>query len=141
MRPALIPTLILALLPASFAVAQSAPAQLGPPMTADQFDERTRGKTIEYSAQGQPYGTEEYRPGHKVVWAFEGDECREGDWFPRGEQICFDYHDETELQCWTFHDTPGGLVALFEGQDQGQPLMSLRERATPLNCPAPDLGV
>ncbi|RWR35156.1 hypothetical protein D2T29_01410 [Sinirhodobacter populi] len=145
MRPTLILrplALCLALLPLTSAPgAAQPPAQIGPPMTAEEFDARTRGKTIEYTAQGQPYGVEEYRPGRKVVWAFEGDDCREGDWFQRDDQICFDYHDDTGLQCWTFHDSPDGLVAFFEGRNDGDPLISLRESTVPLNCPGPDLGV
>lgn len=114
---------------------------LGPPLTAEQFDARTRGRTIEYSSAGTAYGIEEYRPGRKVVWAFEGAECREGDWFPRDDEICFDYHDDSGLQCWTFHDTPGGLVALFQGDPTSEPLMSQKEGTVPLNCPGPDVGV
>lgn len=116
-------------------------AEIGPPMTAEQFDARTLGKTITYSAGGQVYGIEEYRPGHKVVWAFAEGECHEGDWFQQGAQICFDYHDDTPLQCWTFHDSPDGLVARFEGRGDGEPLISLKESPAPLNCPGPDLGV
>ncbi|MFT3688230.1 hypothetical protein [Paenirhodobacter sp.] len=114
---------------------------LGPPMTAAEFDARTRGKTITYTSDGRPYGTEEYRPGQKVVWAFEGGACREGDWFQQGEQICFDYHDDTPLQCWTFHASPSGLMARFEGDAEGEPLISLQESSQPLNCPGPDVGV
>ena len=133
----LTPTLLCLLL-ATPAIAQDAP---GAPMTAEEFDARTLGKTITYSAGGTPYGIEEYRPGHKVVWAFAEGDCREGDWFQQGDQICFDYHDDTPLQCWTFHDSPEGLVARFEGRDDGEPLISLKESTTSLNCPGPDLGV
>lgn len=114
---------------------------LGPPMDAAQFDARTLGKTITYSAGGAPYGIEEYRPGRKVVWAFAEGDCREGDWFQLNDQICFDYHDQTPLQCWTFHDSPDGLVARFEGRDDGEPLVSLKESDAPLNCPGPSVGV
>lgn len=129
-----------ALLAAAPLAALADPGETAPAMTADQFDARTRGKTITYTANGVPYGIEEYRPGHKVVWAFDGGECREGDWFQLGEQICFDYHDDTPLQCWTFHDSPAGLIARFEGDRIGAPLVSLQESATPLNCPGPEVG-
>lgn len=120
----------------------SAAAQdLGAPMDAAQFDARTLGKTITYSAGGVPYGIEQYRPGRKVVWAFAEGDCREGDWFQQGAQICFDYHDETPLQCWTFHDSPAGLVARFEGRSDDEPLVSLKESTVPLNCPGPEVGV
>lgn len=133
------PALILALL--ALAPIAAWADDLGPPMTAEQFDARTVGKTITYSSGGQAYGVEEYRPGHKVVWAFAEGDCREGEWFQQGEQICFDYHDDSGLQCWTFHDSPAGLVAKFQGSDQSEPLISLKESTEPLNCPGPEVGV
>lgn len=111
------------------------------PLTADQFDALTQGKTIIYSQDGIPYGTEEYRPGRTVVWAFTDSECREGNWFPQDDQICFDYHDGTPLQCWTFFNTADGLMARFQGDDISTPLAALSQSDTPLNCPAPDVGV
>lgn len=119
--------------------AQDVP-DLGAPLTADQFDALTVGKTITYFQSGEPYGTEEYRPGHKVVWAFTESECREGDWFARNDQICFDYHDGSDLQCWRFFDTGKGLLAQFDGDDEAAPLTALGESSTPLNCPGPDVG-
>ncbi|MFD2174178.1 hypothetical protein [Rhodobacter lacus] len=138
MRPrSLVLVFALAVAPA-FAGAQD----LGPPLTAEQFGALTLGKTITYSAEGEVYGIEEYRPGHKVVWAFAEGECKEGDWFAQGDQICFDYHEPTVgLQCWTFHQGPEGLVAWFEGRQDGEPLVSLRESTEPLNCPGPEIGV
>lgn len=129
---------LLCLLLATPAIAQDDP---GAPMTAEEFDARTLGKTITYSAGGTPYGIEEYRPGHKVVWAFAEGDCREGDWFQQGDQICFDYHDETALQCWIFRDSPAGLTAQFQGDAQSEPLVSLTESDKPLNCPGPEVGV
>ncbi|SOC08820.1 hypothetical protein [Rhodobacter maris] len=131
----------LALVLAAVPVLASA-EDLGPPLTAEEFDALTLGKTITYTAEGEVYGIEEYRPGHKVVWAFAEGDCQEGDWFAQGEQICFDYHHaEVGLQCWTFHHGPEGLVAWFEGRQDGEPLVSLRESTVPLNCPGPEIGV
>ena len=133
----------LATLTAMPAMAQPADlaADLGKPLTAEQFDARTQGRTITYSAQGQPYGTEQYKPGHKVVWAFTQSECKEGDWFQSDEYICFDYGDYAPLQCWTFYDSPQGLVAKFRGDPASEPLVSLSESQDPLSCQGPDLGV
>jgi len=115
---------------------------IGPPLNAAEFDAMTLGKTITYSSNGTTYGIEEYRPGHKVVWAFAEGDCEEGDWFQQGEQICFDYHDTAVgLQCWTFHKRGKDLVAWFEGKTDQEPLVSLETSETSLNCPGPDVGV
>lgn len=112
-----------------------------PPLSAEEFDARTIGRTITYSAFGQPYGVEQYLPGHKVIWAFAEGECKEGTWFQDGDYICFDYRDDSGLQCWTFHDTPEGLMARFLGDDENEPLVSLSESTEPLSCQGPEVGV
>ncbi|MCL7464377.1 hypothetical protein [Phaeovulum sp. NW3] len=111
------------------------------PLDAAEFDARTQGRTITYSAYGQPYGVEQYLPGRRVLWAFEGGACKEGTWFQQGEMICFDYRDDGGLQCWTFHDTPEGLMARFLGDPGAEPLVSLSESPEPLDCPGPEVGV
>ena len=131
-------TLVLALI-ATPTLAQDA-ANPGPPLDAAGFDTRTVGRTITYSAGGFAYGTEQYLPGRKVLWAFEGDICKEGTWFQDGQYICFDYQDENGLQCWTFFDTAQGLVARFRGDPASEPLVSLGESPKPLSCQGPDVG-
>ena len=115
-------------------------ADPGAPLDAEGFDARTVGRTITYSAGGFAYGTEQYLPGRKVLWAFEGDICKEGTWFQDGQYICFDYQDENGLQCWTFFDTPQGLMARFRGDPASEPLVSLGESPKPLSCQGPDVG-
>lgn len=127
----------LALLPALLAAAPLS----ADPLTAEEFEARTEGRTITYSAYGQPYGVEQYLPGRRVIWAFEGGECKRGTWFQQDQMICFDYRDENGLQCWTFHAAPEGLSARFMGDAEGEPLISLQESSEPLICPGPDLGV
>ncbi|WP_406721064.1 hypothetical protein RPE78_01765 [Thioclava litoralis] len=113
-----------------------------PPLDAAGFDARTTGKTITYSANGQAYGIEQYLPGHKVLWAFTESACKVGTWQQQGEEICFDYQDENGQQCWKFYDTDKGLKAQFMGDGgMSEPLISLSESETPLNCPGPDIGV
>lgn len=133
-------SLLAALLLAAPALAAPALAQEGTPLDAQGFDARTVGRTITYSAGGFAYGTEQYLPGQKVLWAFEGDLCKEGTWFQDGAYICFDYQDENGLQCWTFFDTPEGLTARFRGDPASEPLVSLVESPKPLACQGPDVG-
>lgn len=135
--PALLPALLLGLAPLGL-LAET----LGPPLSGAEFDALTQGKTITYSESGSVYGIEEYRPGRKVVWAFEEGRCEEGSWFEDGSLICFDYHDpDVGLQCWSFHLRGGELVAFFEGRQENEPLVSLQESDARLNCPGPDVGV
>ncbi|TQS73938.1 hypothetical protein ERN12_00630 [Rhodobacteraceae bacterium] len=118
---------------------QSTPAAT--PLDAEGFAARTTGQTITYSAGGRPYGVEQYLPGRRVLWAFAEGACKEGKWFAKGEQICFDYRDENGLQCWKFYDTPAGLKAQFMDGSGGPPLISLQESPEPLLCPGPEVGV
>ncbi|MER5170588.1 hypothetical protein [Thioclava sp. GXIMD2076] len=112
------------------------------PLDAAGFEARTTGKTITYSAGGLPYGIEQYLPGRKVLWAFTQSECKTGTWAQEGDEICFDYQDENGKQCWHFFDTKDGLKAQFMGDGgASEPLISLQESETPLNCPGPDIGV
>ena len=140
MRPNPILTLSLAAL-ALMPTLASAADPLGPPLNAEQFDQRTVGRTITYSVFGQPYGSEQYKPGHKVIWAFTESECKEGDWYQDGQYICFDYGEYAPLQCWTFYDTAQGLLAQFKGDPSQEPLVSLSESQDPLVCQGPDVGV
>jgi hypothetical protein len=138
----LIPALAAGLLAALPALSQDLGAQdLGPPMDTASFDARTQGRTITYSVDGLPYGIEQYLPGQRVRWAFSEGECKEGDWFQADQFICFDYHDESGLQCWTFHEQDGELVARFRGDDANAPLVGLIETDEPLACQGPEIGV
>ena len=111
-------------------------------MTAAEFEAFTTGKTLTYATDGNtPYGAEEYLPGRRVRWAFNGQECKEGQWFEELELICFVYDDDPEPQCWSFFLTPRGLRAQFENREGTAPLYSIAENPEPLFCPGPLIGV
>ncbi|WP_343116829.1 hypothetical protein [Ostreiculturibacter nitratireducens] len=111
------------------------------PLTGPEFDALSQGKTLFYSSGSEPYGVEEYLPGRKVRWAFVGDQCMEGYWYEEGEFICFVYDRQPIPQCWTFYDTPQGLMARFRGDPEGMPLVAVEESPEPLACAGPDVGV
>lgn len=111
------------------------------PMSAEEFEAYTTGKTLYFFSQGQAYGVEEYREGRRVVWSFLDGQCKDGVWFPVGEQICFVYEDNPEQQCWTFYRESGGLRAVFEGSDSGTELYEAGEADEPMLCLGPDVGV
>lgn len=117
------------------------PALAADPLTAEEFEAYATGKTLTYAVGGQIYGTEEYRPGRRVLWAFEGEECSRGYWYPDAGQICFVYEDNPNPQCWTFYHETGGLRARFAGDPEGAELAAIAESREPLVCPGPDVGV
>ena len=117
-------------------------AQSPVPMTAEDFEAHVEGRTLTFHFLGQPYGVEQYLPGRRVLWAFIGDECQEGVWYPRADMICFAYDANPEEQCWHFYRTPGGLRGVFVGADgPGTELYEVENSAGPLNCRGPGVGV
>ncbi len=111
------------------------------PMTAAEFEAYSTGRTLSFAQYGTVFGTEQYLPGRRVMWAFEGGECQEGFWYPQDEQICFAYVGGEFPQCWTFWKGDTGLRAKFAGDPDGTELSEVGKSAKPLNCPGPDVGV
>lgn len=135
MRPVLIALALIA------GLAPGLAAEPGAPLTPEEFDAATVGRTLYYNSGGQPYGVEQYLPDRKVVWAFLGDDCRKGEWYPEGSDICFVYEDNPEPQCWAFFQSASGLLARFRGDPASLPLIAVEESAQPMACMGPDLGV
>lgn len=114
------------------------------PMTAEEFETYVTGRTLTFGSQGQAYGIEEFRPGRRTTWAFIGEDCQEGRWFDRGEQICFVYDtDPTQEHCWIFWQGEAGLNARFMGEDgaESTELYEVQRSSRPLICPGPEVGV
>lgn len=124
---------LLALLAAFPAAAQ--------PLTADQFEALTTGKTIDYMRGGQHLGTERYFPNRRVEWAFPGDECQMGRWYEAGELICFVYEGVDTPQCWRFEAGADGLVAQFENDPANPQVYGTAVTPKPLECIGPKVGV
>ncbi len=111
------------------------------PITGAEFDAYTLGRTLTYGIGGQPYGIERYLPDRRVIWRFLGEECREGQWFESGQQICFVYDDEPGRQhCWMFFLSPEGLRARFAGDPDGAELVEVEQSDRPMMCPGEFLG-
>lgn len=136
MRPALLAFLTLFALPLA---AQD--HDLGPPLTASEFEAYVIGRTLTYAEAGHVYGTEQYLQGRRVIWAFTKDQCREGHWYSQDQQICFLYEDPTSPQCWLFFKGDTGLKARFLGLGEGGPLSEVAQTQAPLTCAGPDVGV
>jgi hypothetical protein len=133
-------TILALTLAACPALAESVPS--APPMSAAEFESYSTGKTLTYGLGGEVYGIEQYLPGRRVLWAFKGDECREGYWYEAGQEICFVYEDDLDgPQCWTFHRIDGGIRARFAGDPNGADLSEVAQSSSPLICAGPDVGV
>lgn len=116
-------------------------ADPGPPLTGAEFEAYTTGRTLTYAQQGEVFGTEQYLPGRRVMWAFEGEACQSGHWYEAGEFICFLYDDAPDRpQCWTFHLDGGALRARFAEDPEGTDLAEVAQSDRPLHCPGPDVG-
>jgi hypothetical protein len=121
----------------------AAATQAERPMSGAEFDAYTLGKTLTYLSAGQPYGAERYKPGHRVTWAFSGDDCVDGVWSePEPGLICFVYDEAIETpQCWNFFHSAKGLRAVFAGEDGGSELYETEQTRVPLLCLGPEVGV
>ena len=140
MRPALI---IISTALALFAVSLPASmAKADTPLDAESFERYTTGQTLTFTHDGVPYGAEQYLPGRRVIWAFMGEECEEGVWYPRGDMICFEYDTYYIEQCWHFYRSDDGLRAVFQGPDgPSTELYEAHRSTTPLMCEGPEVGV
>ncbi|MHA6262652.1 hypothetical protein ACXYMO_05585 [Arenibacterium sp. CAU 1754] len=110
-------------------------------MGAEAFDSYTRGKTLFYGDNGQTYGVERYLDDRRVIWSFLDGKCKNGVWYEDQGQICFLYEDRTDPQCWTFFQTPGGLVAQFENDPRSTELYEAEDIGEEMICYGPDVGV
>lgn len=120
----------------------SLPLAAQTPMTAAEFEAYVTGRTLTFGFEGQAYGVEEFRPGRRTTWAFMGEDCREGHWFDRDEQICFIYDDMPEQEhCWIFWRGENGLNARFMSEEDGTELYEVQQSARPLMCLGPEVGV
>ena len=127
-------TLILLLLVAWPAWAQTT-------LSAEAFDEYTRGKTLFYGTDGEVYGVERYLPDRRVIWSFLDGQCKDGYWYEADGQICFLYEDRTEPQCWTFSRGSRGLIARFENDPDILELYEAQDTGDEMLCLGPDVGV
>lgn len=123
------------------ALAQEATPVADTPLTAQEFEAYATGKTLSYAQGGLVWGSEQYLPGRKVIWAFTEDDCQYGHWFEDQGKICFVYDNEADTQCWRFFRERTGLRAVFLDGDGITSLSEVAQSDKPLSCPGPDVGV
>jgi hypothetical protein len=111
------------------------------PLTAEQFDIYTQGRTLFYTEGGVIYGVEKYLPNRRVIWSFDDGRCQNGHWFEADGQICFQYDNDPDTQCWTFEQGPLGLSAHFNGETNPTLLLKTEEVGRDMMCLGPEVGV
>lgn len=109
-------------------------------MTPDEFMTYSTGHTLSYAADGTIWGSEQYLPGRQVMWAFTGEECHYGQWYPQGDAVCFVYEGDEEPKCWNFYMGATGLIAELIGSDGLTPLSEVGQSSQPLECQGPQVG-
>jgi hypothetical protein len=104
------------------------------PLSAEEFEAFVQGRTLTYADANGPYGIEHYHKDRKVTWAFLDGTCEPGIWYPKGQDICFDYDFKTEPQCWQFFREDDGLRALFTTDPTSTVLYEVRDADQSLIC-------
>jgi hypothetical protein len=117
------------------------PALAETPLNATEFDAATVNSTITYDYGNGIFGTEEYLPGRKVRWAFEGDLCIYGTWYQQGDEICFDYENDVTPACWLYFLENGKIRGRYMGEGGGWEILESSRDGGPLPCAGPDVGV
>jgi hypothetical protein len=125
----------------SLTIAASA-APAGEPLSAEAFDNYTRGKTLFYGQNGEVYGAEIYLDNRRVRWSFLDGDCKEGSWYEEAGQICFIYEDAPEdPQCWSFSKGAQGLIARFQNMPGATELYEAGDIGQEMICYGPEVGV
>lgn len=113
---------------------------LGVPLTPSEFSAYAVGRTLSYAANGEVWGQEQYLADNQVMWAFTGQDCQFGQWYPQGNAICFVYAGDDIPKCWNFYLGAGGLIAELIGDTSATPLSEVGKSTEPLECAGPMIG-
>lgn len=116
------------------------PAFAEAPLTAEEFDALTQGRTMTWAEFGQVYGVEQYLPDRRVRWTILGEHCKIGHWYPEGRLICFQYEDDPVPDCWEITAGGSGLLARYAGSAPDSTPVVVEETKEPLACFGPEVG-
>jgi len=119
----------------------AAPLAAQTPMTGDEFEAYSQGKTLFFRYSDDRYGAEEYLPNRRVRWSFLDGDCKDGEWYEDGQMICFVYEDNPDPQCWSVYEQGDGLMAQFENDPTQTTLFQVEKTDEPMVCLGPDVGV
>lgn len=113
-------------------------------ISAGQFETEVAGKTVYTRSDDAVVAGEHHFRDRRVTLLFESGECLSGRWEPRGDQICYVYHEDPgRWHCWTYHDAGSGarMFRLASDDPDATRLDVTKTDTTPLHCEAEALGV
>lgn len=112
------------------------------PMPAEAFEALAEGRTLHFTLDGLPFGSERFFAGRRSLWRYVDGTCAHGRWFGEGDAICFVYEDGAAPICWTFTTEGGGHQARLveNGAETGFVLDLAGIDDAPLDCPGPEVG-
>ncbi len=110
-------------------------------LSAQDFDDYSRGHTLYFAQNGSPYGVEQYFDNHKSIWKYADGTCAKGVWWEERDLICFVYDSDPEPSCWSFHKDGDKYSARVEDGDPANELVVVGINNDPITCRGPDVGV
>ena len=130
--------LVLSFLSLSAPLQAETPATEGLPLTANEFDALTLGKTWDTYNPSGLYGVEHFLPGRRSVWQDAGG-CVSGRWEADGAQICFHYEDQPKRPvCWIYKLWGAEIHGWYQG-NFAEPQVRLIEGAGSMECDVPSV--
>ena len=111
------------------------------PLSAEEFDALTLGRTMTWSEFGTAYGVEQYLPGRRVRWTVLGEDCKAGHWYAEGPAICFQYEDDPAPDCWEITQNGPDLMARYTTNPPDAAPVLVEETTESLACFGPEVGV
>lgn len=126
---------------AVLALCLATPALAETPLTGQEFDALTLGRTMTWAEFGAVYGVEQYLPGRRVRWTVMGDDCKTGHWYEDGAAICFKYEDDPAPDCWEITSSGDDLLARYTTNPPETEPVVVSETTEPLACFGPEVGV
>lgn len=116
-------------------------SQAETPMSAEEFDAWSLGKTLDYSVNGEVWGSETYGPNRTTLDADVGGPCLDGTWFAQGDAICFVYAAREGQHCWRYWREGDAVFAKPLSDAPEDPPQRVTVADGPLDCAGPDVGV
>jgi hypothetical protein len=112
------------------------------PMTAEDFEAYVGTSTITYDYGEGLFGQADYHANRTLSWAFEGEPCMTGKWYPDGDHLCFVFQDDPEASaCWNFYKRENSIFGRTVGREDEVEIFGVEKSALPLICDVPEVGV